>query len=54
MNPTEMMKVDTLLTFILFDEHGVAKIEDATNKLLITKKDGILYFTQNGKEIARI
>lgn len=40
MNPSEPLKVDTLISFLIFDEQGTVTIQDGDNKLVIKKEAG--------------
>lgn len=55
MNPSEPLKVDTLISFVLFDENGIAKLHDSNNNIIEIKKEaGSFSIIENGTLIDTI
>ncbi|EGR27820.1 hypothetical protein IMG5_188460 [Ichthyophthirius multifiliis] len=54
MNPQEALTIDTLIDFIIFDEKGIAKIQQGEDKIEIHKQNGYFMIYQNGVQLEQI
>ncbi|KAL4474591.1 hypothetical protein ABPG73_016094 [Tetrahymena malaccensis] len=55
MNPSEALKVDTLISFVIFDESGVARLNDSNGNIVeIKKENGNYSIIENGKLLDNI